>query len=122
MWGRQLLDGIRAGGARQLVTAHPCAPVTYAYNVQSYLAALPRGSDFIGGEQGSSSSIMPADLDFFSVQNRAGRAGGGGTPAGTTGSLTRKDTIAYFPRARGAKGKTHKPVLMAETWYVIHID
>ena len=58
---------------------------------------------------------MPAELDFFSVQNRAGRLGGGGT--NTTGELTRKDALATFPAARGGGGRTEKPVLMAETWY-----
>ena len=87
---RQLLAGIRAGGAQQLLTAHPRAP-------------------------GSSSEFLPAELDFFSVQNRAGRSGGGGT--NTTGELTRKDALATFPAARGGSVRTNKPVLMAETWY-----
>jgi hypothetical protein len=87
---RQLLAGIRAGGARQLLTAHPRAP-------------------------GSSSRFMPAELDFFSVQNRPGRSGGGGT--NTTGELTRKDALATFPAARSGSGRTIKPVLVAETWY-----
>jgi hypothetical protein len=87
---RQLLAGIRAGGAQQLLTAHPRAP-------------------------GSSSAFLPTELDFFSVQNRAGRSGGGGTP--TTGELTRQDALATFPAARGGSGRVHKPVLMVETWY-----
>ena len=93
---RQLLAGIRAGGARQLATAHPRAP-------------------------GSSSSFMPRELDFFSIQNRAGRPGGGGTPLGTTGSLVRSDFTQTFTTSHlmhhGNEVRGHKPVLMAETWY-----
>ena len=84
---RQLLAGIRAGGAQQLVSAHASAP-------------------------GSSSALMPNELSFYSVQNRAGRTGGGGTPAGTTGSLVLHDVIS----------QRRTPTLMAETWYESAVD